>query len=252
MKHPETLAHSLPAISDPSAMADYGASRHAERDALLELVNWRPGMVTLDVQSAAGFLSDAIRQNLGGDVTTLCLEPSDELRQRLSSAHTAIDNPVEHFTSVADQSVDAVLGLVGLHHSQSHGATIRESFRVLKPGGQCAYCEVESGSNIARWLNDFVDANNPAGHEGNFVEPGAMAELFREAGFESVTESRREVPWRFNAREDIPRFFRGLFGLACSEADVAAAMADYFTVRPEGDHWLVDWHLQYCVGTRPL
>lgn len=232
-------------------MALYGRSRHAERDALLDLIDWRPGMVTLDVQSAGGFLSDAIRERLQGDVTTLCLEPSDALRERLSSAHTAINNPVEHFTSVTSESVDVVLGLVGLHHSQSHHDTIRESFRVLNAGGQCGFCEVETGSAIARWLNEFVDANNPAGHRGNFVAPGEMTRLFRGAGFDAISESSRDVPWRFTAREDIPRFFRGLFGLESSEADVAAAMADYFTIRPDGDHWLVDWQLLYCVGRKP-
>ena len=232
-------------------MTLYGRSRHAERDALLELIDWRPGMVTLDVQSAGGFLSDAIRERLLGDVTTLCLEPSDALRERLSSAHTAINNPVERFTSVASESVDAVLGLVGLHHSQSHRDTIRESFRVLKAGGQCAYCEVQTGSGIARWLNEFVDAHNPAGHRGNFVAPGDMTRLFQEAGFDSISESPRDVPWRFTDRIDIPRFFRGLFGLQCSEAEIADAMTDYFTIRPDGDDWLVDWQLLYCVGSKP-
>jgi SAM-dependent methyltransferase len=241
---------SLPATSDPSAMRDYPDARNAERDALLDAVTLFPGMTTLDIQSAGGYLSDGIYRRLAGNVTCICIEPSAALRARLNPAFVAHGDPVEQFQSVEDACVDLVVGLAGLHHSQSHRATIEEAFRVLKPGGEIAICEVETGSPVARWLNEFVHEHSSAGHQGHFVGEGEMTKHFRRAGFQAVREYRQDVPWAFSSRSDIVSFFRGLFDLQCPAATIDAALDHYFNLFERQGRLWVDWSLLYCLGKK--
>lgn len=238
----------LPAASDPAAMRDFPDARNTERDALLDDVRLFPGMTTLDIQSAGGYLSDEIHRRLAGEVTCICIEPSATLRSRLNPAFRAFGDPVEHFASVADETVDAVLGLAGLHHSESHADTINESWRVLKKGGQVAICDVEVDSHVAHWLNEFVHENSSAGHQGRFVHEGDMSRLFREAGFTGVRESRRRVPWVFESRKQVVQFFRGLFDLRCTPEEIDAALDHHFTFEESNGRFLVDWSLLYACG----
>ncbi len=240
-----------PTVSDPSAMRDFPQARNCERDTLLDYVDLSRACVVLDVQAAGGYLADEVRRRLGSGATIVCLEPNDALRGRLDPAYTALADPLEHFRSLGDGTVDIALGLVGLHHSRSHAATIGECHRVLRPGGELAVCDVAQGSRLAAWLNGFVDRNCPSGHAGNFPAPGSLARLCREAGFEHVLEEPREVPWRFARRADIAVFFKGLFGLSASVDAVDRAIDDFFTVRESAGGCSVDWQLLYAHARKP-
>lgn len=251
MQQHATLQHNFPTVSDPSAMRDFPDARNNERDTLLEYVTLRPGLTVLDIQSAGGYLSDEVDRRMGGGGEIVCVEPNPALRARLKPHYRAIDNPVEDFHSIADNTIDVALGLVGLHHSHSHRATIFEAFRTLKPGGEFAVCDVPADGRLAQWLNQFVARHCPDGHEGNFPATGDVERLCREAGFVEVVEERRSVPWKFTRRADIAPFFRGLFGLTLDPAAIDAALDDYFTIRQEGDVCWVDWCLVYAHARKP-
>lgn len=240
-----------PTVSAPEAMREFARVRVNERDTLLDCVQLQKGMAVLDVQSAGGYLSDEVYRRLGGDVVNVCIEPNDVLRARLDPAYCALGNPVEDFRDVASESVDVALGLVALHHSQSHRATVNECYRVLRPGGEAAICDIPKGSRLADWFNGYVHTHSASGHDGRFPETGAVAELFAAAGFEDVVEERRSVPWVFSRRGDIALFFRGLFGLTASVADIERILDDYFVIRETPDGVLVDWTLAYCYGRKP-
>jgi SAM-dependent methyltransferase len=241
-----------PALSDESIMAEFPEARRSERDALLDMVAFRPGSVVVDLQAAGGYVADAVYDLLGGDVQCICVEPTPELNRRIRKVHRVCTDPLDRMGSIADDSVDAVVGLAGLHHSPMPSRTIRESLRMLKPGGQFAVCDVESGSAMAEWLNGYVDANTPGGHKGWFFEPGDILAQLLAAGFENVWEERRDVPWAFASNTDMVRFFRGLFGLKASAAEVEKALRRHLTVRSSGGKVLVDWHLIYASATKPL
>lgn len=242
----------LPTTSDRRVTAQFGAVRANERDTLLSLVRLRPGMTVLDVQAAGGYLSDEVHRRLEGRVTCVCLEPSADLRAGLNPAFRAIDNPVEEFPDVADASIDLVLGLAGLHHSESHAATLRECHRVLRPGGELAMCDVEAGSHVATWLNDYVDRHNTAGHRGRFPAAGAMAAQLEALGFDRVRESARDVPWVFPDRRDIPVFFKALFGLTPALEEIDRAMDRYFSLQSTPHGIELGWTLLYASGRKPV
>lgn len=252
MQQDLTIKHNFPTVSDPSAMRDFPDARNNERDTLLEYVELRPGATVLDIQSAGGYLSDEVDRRMDGSGTIVCVEPNPALRARLKPHYVAYADAVEEFASLADESVDVALGLVGLHHSHSHRATIAEAYRVLKPGGEFAVCDVPQDGRLAAWLNEFVAEHCPAGHEGNFPAMGSIERLCREAGFVEIVEELRSVPWKFGTRADIAPFFKGLFGL--DEIGIEAidrALDDYFVIRQQGEDCWVDWCLVYGHARKP-
>ena len=244
------MANNHPTVSNPLIIERYSAARTNERDTLLRCVDLTPGMTVLDIQSAGGYLSDEVFRRLGGRVELVCIEPNGELRYRLKSAYRAINNPVEHFYSVGDNSIDLALGLIGLHHSHSHESTIKEIFRTLAWGGQFAICDVYKGSRLAQWFDEFVHENSASGHVGNFPSPGSISAICIEMGFTDVVEEPKDVPWIFSSRSDIALFFKGLFGLTVSERVVESALENYFTIRDEAGLVSVDWQLMYCHGSK--
>lgn len=240
----------FPAVSAEWAMREFPNARNAERDMLLKLANLEPGMTVLDIQAAGGYLSDGIFSYLDGEVDLICLEPCKALNSRLSSKYCLIEDPVESWCSVPDQSVDVVMGLAGLHHSKNQLATVSEAYRVLKPGGRIVICDVIDGSDIACWLNDYVDRHNPAGHNGMFLKDKALSSLYRGAGFHVISEAKENVAWVFDTPKGAGRFFKGLFGLEPSEADVLNAMKQRLSLSQDNGRSVVDWVLIYGVAVK--
>lgn len=240
-----------PAISMAFAMRDYPHAREAERAALIELADPRPGMRIVDLQAAGGYLAQGIHARLGPQVELLCVEPVDVLRSRLAPAFRALPDRLDRLCSIADASCDRVIGLAGLHHSPSKSATVQESFRVLKPGGTFTVCDVIEGSPVAHWLNGYVNRYNPAGHQGAFLVPGEVTALLRACGFESIAECRRSVPWIFDSEWAIGEFFRGLFALDRTSKEVAGAVRERFGWERVAGGLSVPWELIYGRGAKP-
>jgi SAM-dependent methyltransferase len=232
-------------------MREYPHARDAERDTLLDMVALCPGMRVVDIQAAGGYLSDGVFARLGGQVECVCVEPVKALNRRLNKAYRVVEDPVDRIVSIASGSVDVVLGLAGLHHSPSPRGTLAEAWRLLKPGAEVAICDVIEGSSVARWLNEYVDQNNPLGHKGKFLVPEWTAGELRRLGFTEVTEEELDVPWVLPSRQDLARFFKGLFGLAVTTEEVGAAIPDYLAVRSEPGRILVEWRLIYAYGRKP-
>ena len=240
----------VPAVSAEWAMKEFPNARDAERAPLLKLGELRPGDIVLDLQAAGGYLSDGVYDYLEGDVSLICLEPCDELRARLSIKYYSVSDDVENWCSIADESVDVVLGLAGLHHSEDHQATIDEAYRVLKRGGRIVICDVENGSDMAKWLNCYVNMHNPCGHSGNFIKTGSLSKLFENSGFFSINETLRQVPWRFESFESAAKFFKGLFGIEKKEEEILLAMHEYLRLYKENDMFWVDWSLIYGIAVK--
>jgi len=238
---------SFPALSAPWAMRDYPQARDAELDALLERAELAPGMVVVDLQAAGGYVADTIHRHLHGRVRCLCVEPSP-LGDRIHPRHRHYRDPIDAMTSIADGEADRVVGLAGLHHSPDVPASLAEVYRILRPGGAFAVCDVEAGGAMDAWLNGFVDRHNPAGHKGRFFAAGELTALLRGAGFQRVTEQRQEVPWRFASLADAVRFFQGLFGLASDADETLAAMQELLWIDERRDGVSIGWYMIYATG----
>ena len=246
-----TESASLPTTSAPWAMQRYAKARRAELEALLDRVPLMPGAIVVDIQAAGGFVADEIHRRLGGRVECICVEPSEALRSRIAAVHTRCADEVHRLTSIADASADVAVALAGLHHSASARETVCECFRVLKPGGTIALCDVAPDSNVASWLNDFVDLHNPAGHHGVFYSTESVRDMLLEAGFTRIEVEPVDVPWRFASEEDLYHFFGGLFGIHCDKATLHAGVAQHLEVATDADGVSVAWRLIYAKGQKP-
>lgn len=231
-------------------MRDFPEARRVELDQLLALVTLFPGMTVLDLQAAGGFVADEVHRILAGQVQCLCIEPSAVLRARINPVHQAFADSVDHLQSIRDRSCDLVLGLAGLHHSALIARTLAEVYRVLRPDGVFAVCDIEAQSPIAKWLNEFVNVHSPQGHRGKFLSAQELQSALSATGFKGVEVARREVPWRFGDERAAQNFLRGLFGLRCDSAQLKIGMAEYLECATLPTGYTVGWSLLYARGIK--
>lgn len=241
-----------PAISDESAMQLYPNARNAELDTLLSQVPLFAGCTVVDIQAAGGYLSDGVYKKLNGEVELICIEPVKALNQRLNPEYLVVENHVEDWPDIKSESVDVVLGLAGLHHSNNQQATVNEAFRVLKPGGFFAVCDVIDGSAVADWLNKYVHQHNPNGHIGDFLSPLEVSNMMRNSGFHNIHESIENVPWVLADENHVAKFFKGLFGLQTEISEIKKAVPDYLKLVPCHDQIKVEWQLIYADAQKPV
>ncbi len=72
----------FPAISDAGTMDRYPHVRRLERDTLIQQIEWGDNFNVVDIQSAAGYVSDRVYELRNGRVVCYCVEPCEILRQR--------------------------------------------------------------------------------------------------------------------------------------------------------------------------
>jgi hypothetical protein len=96
--------------------------------------------------------------------------------------------------------------------------------RLVKSDGRVVIADAAVDTPPALFLNGFVDANNPMGHTGHFLD-GRTAGLIEDAGFTIADDLGVDVPWAFDSVEQAGEFCRLLFWMpALTAEEVAAAM----------------------------
>ena len=241
-----------PTLSDATLPESLLLSRRVERDAVLEGLELSAGDRVLDLQSAAGFLADEIHRRWEGKCTVSCIEPSRAHRQRIASHHHVVADELDDMASLGSDSFAAVLGLAGLHHSAHIDRTLSECARVLKPGGVFSVCDVEKGSNEARWLEEVVGRyGGSAPHDGHFLHAGEVPRMLEEIGFTEVGESKRHVPWTFRSNADMRRFLREFFDLQLDGQELTQIIEQFLSPVESSKGVMVPWSLLYWRATLP-
>jgi SAM-dependent methyltransferase len=203
------------------AMKQWPTAREAEFKSVLEpLADVADGLLC-DMPSGGGYLADYLRPGLG----YVAVDPAsgfftewEKPHQRLTAEITKV--PLE------DGSVDHIVSLAGLHHEPDLRAVFAEMRRLLKLGGRAVIEDAAVDTPPARFLNGFVAANNPMGHDGRFLDD-RTAGLIERAGFALLSQAQVPVPWAFHDMEEAGEFGRHLFGMMSLNAKaVAEAMSE--------------------------
>ena len=155
------------------------------RDIITRRANIKPRDVVLDIGCGTAFLSLGVSKAVGKSGKVLCFDISEEMmkkaKENLSNAGVsnvefrvgdAEDIPLE------DNSVDAVVGNMVLHHCPDPESAIKEMARVLKPNGRLVLADMEEHDE--KWLKNEM-ADLWLGFNLRKIE-----EMFRQAGLKKV------------------------------------------------------------------
>jgi ubiquinone/menaquinone biosynthesis C-methylase UbiE len=146
-----------------------------------------------------------------------------------------------------------VASLAGLHHFADKLPVFGEWGRVVRPGGRVAVADVQAETDVAAFLNTFVDAWTEGGHDGVFLQPGELSDCLSAVGFVPVSEELREVPWEFPDEATMATFCRTLFGLTKATVEqVHTGMKDYLRVETTETGVRFLWRLRYALARREV
>ncbi|MFL6787383.1 MAG: class I SAM-dependent methyltransferase [Sphingomicrobium sp.] len=198
------------------AMKASPRARDGEFHAVLEPIrDGAPGLVC-DMPSGGGYLAGYLWPGVGylgvDPATDFFVEWPQQLR-RMVAEITSVPLP--------DHSADYIVSLAGLHHEPSLPQVFQEMRRLLRVGGKAVLADVAIDTPPARFLNGFVAANCPLGHDGRFLDEHTSAAL-EAAGLTVVDDRMIAVPWTFDNIDEAGEFCRHLFGMTALDAAATA------------------------------
>jgi SAM-dependent methyltransferase len=179
-------------------------------EALVEYARPQPGMKVLDVASGTGepAISLAARVGPAGHVTALdlsadLLEIADERARQRAFTNFSTRQADAHHLPFPDQSFDLATCRFGVMFFADAKRALAELNRVLKPGGRACFLawgpfeQPYWSSTIGVVVKHIGGAAiAPGGPDPfRFAEPGSLSAALRGAGFQTVEEETRILPW---------------------------------------------------------
>lgn len=141
-------------------------------------------------------------------------------------------------------SFDRGVCLAALHHIDDQAGFLGSLMRGLSPGGLLHIGDVEAGSSIAEFLDDFVGRYNITGHQGTYLSTTVIP---APPGADVMRAESRDVPWHFQDEAALVAFCAGLFGLdGCPPAELLRALERHVGIESSGTGLMLRWRLVYA------
>ena len=155
---------------------------------LIQQIAVRPGDWVLDIGTGPCWSSRLLAQR-GARVIALDVNDADFYGLKTSDIHFAahkvyFERILESMTCLpfADASLDKITFNASFHHTPDHEQTLRECFRVLKPGGIAAMVNEEFGSLRHKLFSQGEVTDGGSHHQ---IAYGDFERAVEEAGFHS-------------------------------------------------------------------
>jgi len=144
----------------------------------------------LDVIGGNGTLTRAMRCLLPppAQPTIITSDPSSAMiADALSQGLMAIRQPAQSLL-LADATIDGAIFAYGTHHipPEERQTSLREAYRVLKPGARVVFQDFEECTPTARWYSELLDRYTSTGHKFAHFTRQEMNDLLINAGFTKV------------------------------------------------------------------
>lgn len=147
---------------------------------------------------------------------------------------------------------DAVLAVVPMHHASREEKRdyLKGAHRSLKNSGVLAFGEVEDGSDVHRFLDEFINQHTCTGHKGEYPRLDFTSEL-ESAGLIEVSSERRDCPWCFDSLDALYAYMMRLFALdPMTLNDLVDSLDAYLGLTQADGKIMINWSLCYFRGIK--
>lgn len=223
------------------AMLDWPEARNQEFEAILEGLDIRAQDVVVDLPSGGGYLSWYIPDCVLHHVET------SELFAELCHSKSPYPLHIAELNQLpfADNSVDFVLSLAGLHHTENKTELFNEVFRILKPGGQFVLADAAKNSVTARFLDGWMANHNSMGHNGWYFDQNTEKQLIA-ANLESIQVEDKNYYWLYDNPAEAAKYCKLMFGIDLAEIDeIEKALHQHLGFEQYGDATGLKWQLRF-------
>tara|TARA_B100000767_G_scaffold266315_1_gene283478 strand:- start:1340 stop:2143 length:804 start_codon:yes stop_codon:yes gene_type:complete len=213
------------------AMRDCPRARKVEFDTATSWLDLCQGMTICDIPSGGCYLADFILQD---NITLYSVETShvffnegrnyyykdDNNDKKINCVNVMCDSiaVVPLVAGIADR----ILSLSGLHHQTNPLSFYKEAARLLTDDGFLVLADVRAGSDVDRFLNQFVDQHSSAGHEGIFLNKQTLLDI-ESCGFKIIDSKVEKYNWNFSCTAQMVSFCKKLFGLDKADEETILA-----------------------------
>lgn len=223
-------------------------ARDAEAANLIQWLQPRAGETIVATSAGGGYDTCRIAEYLAPEsASIICVEPSERFSSIIPKSFQVLNVPLGEIP-LPDEHADAVVNLAALHHCENRDEIFGEWDRLLKPGGRIVIADVEAGSRNGEFLNRVVNEFTPGGHNGIFLLPGLLSDVFVKKGYARVEERLESFVWNFRNRDEMIRFSRSLFGmLHASDEQILSGIERHLGVLEQGANMPIayPWSLRF-------
>ena len=147
---------------------------------------------------------------------------------------------------------DAVLSLAPIHHANSVEKTqyVSGAYKALKPNGVLAFGEVEAGSSLHRFLDEFIHKYSYSGHVGQYPTAD-FSSVIEGAGFDNVNSDNKLSYWCFESADFLYRYLTQLFALKpMTKAFMLDSVHAYLGISENNGQLSINWPLRFYRGVK--
>jgi ubiquinone/menaquinone biosynthesis C-methylase UbiE len=195
--------------ADQASAAPAGANLGLGCGNPLAIASLTPGQTVLDLGSGAGFDAFLAAHAVGPSGRVIGVDMTPEMiakarKNQTKGSYTNVEfrlGEIEHLP-LADASVDVIISNCVINLSPDKGQVLRETFRVLRPGGRLAVADIVRTAELPSEVSADLTAH--CGCVAGAASVDEIEIILREAGFTAIRIQAKDASRNF-IRSWIPR-----------------------------------------------